>query len=158
MTNGTGRGGCPCGAASFRTDGAPLFRTLCHCTICQAYNGAPYGDVAVFRARDVRLDDEAAIDWRAWKRPPIVRRGTCRACGAPAVERIRAPVLPALTVIPIANLGEGVPVPPASMHIHYGTRVADVDDDLRKHDREAASQLAWFVELVRSMRRARAAG
>jgi len=35
-------GRCPCGTTTFAIDGPPPFRAFCHCTICQAYNGAPY--------------------------------------------------------------------------------------------------------------------
>lgn len=33
---------CSCGATSFQTVGVPLFRILCHCTICQRFINAPF--------------------------------------------------------------------------------------------------------------------
>ena len=145
-------GGCPCGAVSLALDGPALFRLFCHCTICRAYNGAAYADVTAFRARDVRVADEAGVAYRAWKRPPIVRRGTCTKCARPAIERARLPLVPDLAIVPTANLAGPAPAP--SRHIYYARRVADVDDDLPKHAGAASSQLAFARELFGALRRA----
>jgi len=150
-------GQCPCAAATFAIDGPALFRVFCHCTICQAYNGAPYADVTAFRAADVHLHDEAASAFRAWKQPPIVQRGTCVSCEAPTIERIDAPVLPGLTMVATANIVDKDEILSPSMHIYYGSRVADVDDDLPKHTGGLSSQMAYAGALVRGMLRTRRA-
>ena len=46
---------CSCGTTSFQTLGAPLFRILCHCTLCQQFHEAPFADILVHRAEDVAL-------------------------------------------------------------------------------------------------------
>ena len=148
-------GRCPCGAVAFAIGGAPLLRLFCHCTICRAYNGAPHADVIAFRADAIDVADENAIAYRAWKRPPIVRRGTCRACDAPAIERARLPVLPDLVIVPTANLVDAGLAPAPTRHIYYASRVADVDDALPKHAGGMSSQLAFARDLVGGLRRAR---
>jgi hypothetical protein len=49
------RGAWECGAARSGTRTAPNGRFRCHCLICQAFNGKPFADVVVVRAKNVVL-------------------------------------------------------------------------------------------------------
>lgn len=152
----TSNGGqCPCGTATFAIDGPPLFRMLCHCTICQAYNDAPFADVTAFRARHVHLIDEASVAFRAWRQPPLVQRGRCVRCEAAALERVRLPVMPHLTLVPSANVADGSRLPVPEAHIFYASRVADADDGLPKHAGFVGSQIAFAKALLGGLRKAR---
>lgn len=141
---------CPCGSVAFETTGAALLRAYCHCSICRAFNGTDYADVTVFRADDVHSLHERAVDFKFYKRPPLVHRGTCRRCGEAAVEKARVPPMPELIIVPSANLAEAARPAPA-MHIFYGDRVTDVDDGLPKHDGFVASQLAFGLSLLKGL-------
>ena len=142
---------CSCGKVSFEVIGPPLFRAYCHCSICREFNGADHADVTVFRADDVRGVDETGIDFKFYKRPPLVHRGTCRRCGGPAIEKARIPPTPRLLIVPSGNFGDDASLPVPSMHIFYGSRVADVDDGVPKHDGFVASQLAFGTSLIKGL-------
>jgi hypothetical protein len=66
---------CSCGSASFQTADEPLFRILCHCTICQRFHNAPFADVLVHRTEDVALPRAEAVEFETHKPPPNVRIG-----------------------------------------------------------------------------------
>jgi hypothetical protein len=71
-------GGCYCGAVRYEADGAPLHRTLCHCTDCRRIAGAPA--VAWFSvARNaLRFTQGAPVLFRS---SAAVTRGFCARCG-----------------------------------------------------------------------------
>lgn len=146
-------GQCQCGHARFTITGRPLLRGYCHCLICQAFNQAAFADITVFYARDVALEDEGSVAFRAHKQPPLLQRGCCTQCGKPAIERLNMPLMPALVIIPSANLADPALVPPAALHIFYNRRQADVDDGLPKYSGYLSSQLHFGIAAVRAMRR-----
>ena len=135
---------CVCGATAFHADGEPLFRILCHCTICQRFNSAPFADVLVFRAEDVTLPARGAVNFETYKPPPNVRRGKCATCARPAIEVFAAPILPELVMVPTAMLGSGAPAPAPVAHIFYDKRVSDANDTYPKHRGFLRSQLAFL--------------
>ena len=145
---------CDCGATDFETNGEPLFRILCHCTICQRFNSAPFGDVLVFEADNVSLPPQDAVNFQTYKPPPNVKRGKCAACAQPAVEVFSAPLFPRLVIVPAPMLkGEaGLPKPVA--HMFYEKRVSDADDLYPKHHGFLRSELAFLNYLRRAKRRA----
>ena len=146
------RASCGCGNVTLDISAPPLFRVVCHCSICKAFNNAPFADILVYRARDVSSPAPGAVEFKAWRPPPNVQRGTCARCGKPAIEQFRSPLFPNLAMLPSANL-EGEP-PPVDEHIFYGSRVDDVDDDVPKHSGYWRSQWA-FGKLVFARRRDR---
>ena len=91
---------CQCGNTRFTLKAKPLVRVLCHCTICQEFNDAAFGDVTIFLAKDVDIDDVNHIDFKTYKAPPAVQRGKCKTCHKPTVELFDVPFMPALTLIP----------------------------------------------------------
>jgi len=139
---------CDCGATSFYSDGEPLFRIICHCTICQKFNSASFGDVLVFRAEDVTLPPPDIVNFEKYKPPPNVQRGKCAACGQPALEVLAAPVLPKLVMVPRAMLTLDAQVPAPIAHMFYDKRVSDAPDTYPKHRGFVRSQLA-FLHYVR---------
>lgn len=146
---------CQCGEAAFEIHGAPLMRGYCHCTICQRFNEAPYGDITIFRRRDVALPDESKVAYHNYTSPPMVDRGKCVACGKPAVECLSLPMMPDLVIVPSANIRDESLRPAPAMHIFYDTRQADVDDGLPKHAGFLRSQLAFSWQLIRALLRRR---
>ena len=143
---------CSCGNARFEARAAPLFRALCHCTICQRFNAAPFADVVVYAASDVTAPPDGAIAYDTWKPPPNVQRGKCVRCGDPAIEQFAAPLFPKLTMVPAAMHAGDTALPEPAMHMFYDKRVTDADDDLPKRSGFVASQLA-FLRLLFSSRR-----
>ncbi|MDX1757496.1 MAG: GFA family protein [Marinobacter sp.] len=144
---------CACSRTRFQVNGKPLIRGFCHCSICQAFNQADYGDITVFRARDVVKPAAASVDFHAYRVPPIVQRGKCVHCGQPAIEYLTLPPLPELVVVPTANLHDAGLVPEPSLHIFYETRVADVEDTLPKYSGYLRSQLAFGRRLMGALLR-----
>lgn len=139
---------CACGAAAFDVDGAPLLRAFCHCEICQAFNQAPFGDITLYRARDVGPPSDEVVEYRSWQPPGLVLRGQCRSCGKPALEKLRLPGLPKILIVPTANLRDQAQVPGASLHMFYHRRVAEVDDALPKYSGFLGSQLGFSRHLL----------
>lgn len=146
---------CPCGYAAFEIHGEPLFRMLCHCTICQRFNDAPFADVVVYAARAVGDPAAGAVSYDTYKPPPNVQRGKCAQCGKPAIEKFAAPLLPKLTMVPASVHGAGAALPAPVAHFFYETRTADADDTLPKHSGFLRSQLAFGRYLLRGRRQGR---
>lgn len=143
---------CACGATGFHADNEPLFRILCHCTICQQFNSAAFADVLVFRAEDVTLPPPDVVNFETYKPPPNVQRGKCAACGQPAIEVFTAPVLPKLVMVPMAVLGLDAEAPAPIAHTFYDKRVSDAKDTYPKYEGFLRSQLA-FLNYLRLARR-----
>ena len=143
---------CACGATDFQTVGEPLFRILCHCTICQRFSSAPFADVLVFRAEDVSLPPPDAVHFDTYKPPPNVKRGKCATCTQPAIEVFIVPVFPKLVMVPTPMLSAEAEVPAPIAHIFYDKRVSDAKDTYPKHRGFLRSQLA-FMNYLRLAKR-----
>ncbi len=143
---------CPCGATTLTTHAPPRFRMLCHCTICQRFNSAPFADVLVYRARDVALPEAGSVAFSTWKPPPNVQRGQCANCGAAAIETFHMPLLPKLTMVPRAMHPSDAELPAPVAHFFYETRVDDADDALPKYQRFLPSQFAFLKALIKARR------
>ena len=144
---------CQCGHAAFVILGEPLLHGYCHCTVCQAFNEAPFADITLFRARDVILPAEGDVDYRYYSSPGLVSRGKCVACGKPAVETMKLPLMPGVVIVPTANIRDPGLVPPPSLHIFYHRRQMEVVDDLPRYQGYVRSQLAFSWRLVRALLR-----
>jgi len=141
MTQNNGE--CSCGHVAFSIQGAPLFRILCHCTICQRFNDAPFADVVVYSAASVGEPGADTVSYDTYKPPPNVQRGKCAKCGKPAIEKFAAPLFPKLTIVPTAVHKSAAELPEPVAHLFYDKRVADVTDELPKHQGLLASQLSF---------------
>lgn len=140
-------GACACGQAHFTIQGPALLRAICHCSLCQQFNQADYADVVAFRGGDVSLPADAPVRYQTLRPPPAVQRGSCTACGKPAIERLPLPLLPDLIMVPAANLPAEL-LPPVAMHIFYDSRVQDVADTLPKFQGYWPSQLGYLRRLL----------
>jgi hypothetical protein len=142
-------GSCECGTCAFEVRATPAARFICHCTICQAYTGKPFSDVAVLRAKDVRLTNADQISAKKYRLPPNINRGLCRKCGKPPVEfggfgPFR------MAFIPTSNFECQDVLPKAQMHVFYHRRLKDSQDSLPKHSGYLRSELGIGRMLMRS--------
>lgn len=142
---------CECGNTEFELKGKPLVRMLCHCTICQEFNQAPFGDVSIFLAKDVELKDKNSVELKQYKKPPAVERGKCTQCQKPVIEFFDLPLMPALTIVPSNHIPCGDYSLEPATHIFYHSRVADADDNLPKHEGFMKSQMALTAKLCGGM-------
>ena len=147
-------GRCPCGSVSFRITGEPLLRAFCHCNTCREFNGTDVADVTVFRAADVVVGNEAGVEYRAYQRPALARRGKCTSCDRPAVERASIPFGLDIVILPSENVHRDALLPAPSMHMFYDRRVADASDDLPRRGGFLASQGSFMLGLFKGLRRA----
>lgn len=139
---------CSCGHVAFELRGPPLFRVLCHCSICQRFNDAPFADVIVYASTSVADPVDGTVSFETYKPPPNVRRGNCVKCGDAAIEKFAMPLFPKLTIVPAAVHGPSTQLPEPVAHIFYETRLVDADDTLPKHEGLLASQLSFGKYLV----------
>ena len=144
---------CPCGQTQFGVQGRPLLRAFCHCTICQAFNQAPYADVTLFRAKAVNMPSPDLVEYRTYRPPPAIQRGVCPACHRPALEVMNILPMPKLVIVPSANIRDPELFADPSLHIFYNHRVDDVNDGLPKFNGYLNSQLAFGHRLIRSLLR-----
>lgn len=140
---------CPCGEARIRIDHLPRLRFFCHCTICQQVYKRDYSDVTVMLAKHVHVSNDANISFGQYKAPPALDRGTCKSCDHPVVGFLKAPGMPRLAFIPAAVLPGGPKMPQPQRHIHYGTRIKDVADNLPKTESEVMSNLVLMPSILR---------
>ncbi|MEL7297889.1 MAG: GFA family protein [Pseudomonadota bacterium] len=143
--------GCGCGQVAFSATDAPLFRVLCHCTICQRFNRTDFADILVYRAADVHPPPDSAIEFKHYKRLFGVARGRCNSCDAPTIERFSAPLFPALIMVPTERAVD-LSTPTPIGHLFYEHRRQDVQDDAPKHTGFFRSQLAFMRALRRQLR------
>lgn len=145
---------CPCGTARFSVQQRPLLRFLCHCTICQRFNDAPFADVSVVLSRKVTPPPAGTVSFGTYRPPPAVQRGKCTQCDRPAIEFMRLPpIYPALTFVPSVNFVDDMVLPPPAMHTFYEKRQADADDELPKYQGYVRSQLAFTRRLYSALLR-----
>jgi hypothetical protein len=142
---------CECGSVAFSVPSKPLFRMYCHCSICQKFNDAEYGDIFVYRAADVQRPKDGLVEFGTFRPPPNVQRGKCVSCNKPAIEILDAPLFPKLILVP-GSMFEGSDSLPESVgHVFYEGRVADVQDSLPKHSGYLRSQLVFGKHLIKSL-------
>lgn len=145
---------CACAAVKFSVTAPPLVHAYCHCTICQSFNEAPFGDVLLYRAQDVEMPPEEQVDYGTYRSPPAVQRGRCRQCGKPAIEHMTMFPMPKMIFVPAQNVRDPESLPPASMHLFYHRRVEDAQDSLPKYEGYWPSQIAFIKRmLVERMKR-----
>lgn len=135
---------CECGQTQIAVHGTPVIRAFCHCQNCQAFNQAPYADVAVFYADDVDLPSDEQVEYTTYSSNSVgVPRGKCRQCGKPAIEKMKVPGLPAMVLIPASNFADSSVLPAPVCHMFYHRRQADADDQLPKYNSFLSSQLGF---------------
>ncbi len=142
---------CPCGTSQFVVTAKPLARFLCHCAICQSVYQQPYADVTVFWARDVVLPEDHTVQFKKYRLPPAVNRGTCSSCKSPVVGFMHIAPFVRLAFVPSRNYPDQAALPDAGAHIFYHRRVADIGDALPKYSGYWRSELAVTLLLMSAM-------
>ncbi len=135
---------CECGHTAFEVKGKPSLRMICHCTICQKFNGAPHADILAYKTKQVKMPAEDIVIFTTYKRPPNVQRGKCAKCQQAAIEVFDMPLFPKLTMVPVSMLPDQAILPEPAAHMFYEKRVADAQDDIAKRHGFIASQLTFF--------------
>ncbi len=136
---------CECKSVSFKVSTQPLMRLICHCSICQSFNNADYGDVLLYFENDVELPDEALLDYQAYRPPPNLQRGKCKKCAKPAVEYMSLlPLIPRVIVVPCAMVQERGILPRPSLQMFYENHKVDYEPTIPKYSGYLPSQLAMI--------------
>lgn len=78
-------GGCLCGAVRFELHGAPKVVTMCHCSLCRRWSGAPAVAWATFANAQLTLHGEPL---KAYRSSPIAQRYFCGTCGSQLLFRL----------------------------------------------------------------------
>lgn len=146
------RASCSCGHVTFEIGSAPLFRMLCHCTICQRFNDAPFADIVIYDATSITGPKPGSVRYDTYKPPPNVQRGVCTECGKPAIEQFKLPWFADLTMIPASVHVDQTSLPEPMAHVFYHRRVEDADDALPKYNGFLSSQLAFGKYLLAAKR------
>ncbi|MEP5569328.1 MAG: GFA family protein [Halioglobus sp.] len=137
---------CPCGASSFEVNAPPILRFYCHCKICQKLYQQPFADATVLKLSDVVLPESNNIEFNKYKKIAAIERGTCSQCHKPVIA-IAGSGDKGLAFVAAQNFSDKGILPDAKMHVFYGSRAADVSDDLPKYKGYLRSQFA----VIRSM-------
>jgi hypothetical protein len=103
---------------------------FCHCAICQKIYWKPFADVTYFWASSAMLLPNQPIEFRRYRPPPAMRRGTCAKCGNPVLSLLGRGL--ALAFVPSQNFPRPGELPAPDRHIFYDRRVADISDNIPK--------------------------
>lgn len=96
-------------------------------------------------AETVVVDPSSPINYRKYKKPPALDRGVCQSCDRPIMSYMT--LLPGmkLAFVPTYSLGSEVELPEPSFHIHYHSRIEDVNNGVQKFSGGLLSQAACLV-------------
>lgn len=87
-------GGCLCGLVRFEYSVAPLWRSTCHCSICQRISGSHWGPTIVgFPDGSIRIT-QGVENLSAFEATPRFRRFHCRTCFCPVYSQSLLPEMP----------------------------------------------------------------
>ncbi len=73
----------------------PLVRFYYHCEICQKLYKTDYADVVVVKSKYVQPDSND-VNFKKYRLPPVLDRGTCKACDKAVAGFLKA--IPGLTL------------------------------------------------------------
>ena len=113
------RGSCLCGGVKFEIDGVLQRPLNCHCSRCRKQHGAAFRSRVRVRVADFKwIQGEDLVSY--YESSPGFRRGFCRVCGSPVVNRPGPTYKPALANpaiaselgIPLGILDDDLPVRP----------------------------------------------
>ena len=137
---------CPCGASSFETTAPPVLRFFCHCQICQKLYQQPFADATVLRLSDVVLPQSHKIQFNKYRKFVGIERGLCAECNKPVLA-ITGSGSKGLAFVAAQNFSNKDVLPEPEMHIFYGSRAADIADELPKYKGYVMSQIAVLRSL-----------
>lgn len=138
---------CPCGTTCMEVRGEPILRFYCHCTICQKQYDAPCVDVTLLKLKDLKLPADQAVSYARHKRFGAVDRGRCTKCDKPIVATIGEGEK-GYAFVAARNYLNPAALPPAEMHVFYGTRVDDIEDGLPKYKNAITSRFAFIRRMM----------
>ena len=138
---------CPCGHSKLEIHGEPIVRFICHCTICQRLYKAPYVDANLYKLDQIELPEDSDISYGKYKRVAAIDRGLCPECNHPVMAKVGEGEK-AYGFVATKNHLDADTLPPAEMHVYYGTRVEDVDDDLPKFGNFITSNWAFIKRMM----------
>ncbi|MEP5938722.1 MAG: GFA family protein [Erythrobacter sp.] len=142
-------GQCPCGACKIELQQMPSVRFYCHCTICQSVYPSGFGDATLMLASKVSVLTPDAIAYTQHMKKGGLQRGTCRNCDHPVLAHLDSPIMPKLAFVPSAIIPDQSDKPQSARHIFYGTRAADVQDNLPKTHGDAASMMVFTPSVLK---------
>lgn len=142
---------CPCGESHFSFSGAPLCRFYCHCTLCQEVYQAPFADAFLMQIDEPFEMTKGEVEFARKKANGGIERGLCPHCHAPLFARFPQSFLSKLAFVTAARFPAGTNLQPVDRHIFYGTRVADIDDDLPKYSSALSSNFGLTPAMLRGL-------
>jgi hypothetical protein len=81
------KGSCLCRAVKYEITGPILGPANCHCTMCRKQHGAAFRSRARVKASDFHwIEGEDQVTF--YESSPGTRRGFCRNCGSPVVNKV----------------------------------------------------------------------
>lgn len=76
-------GGCQCGAITFEAEIDPASVSMCHCSDCQAFSGAPFRASVPAKTEDFTLRGTPSIYLKTAESGRKRAQGFCGNCGSP---------------------------------------------------------------------------
>merc|ERR1712160_162332 len=132
---------CFCGAVSVKISGDPDSVSICHCSVCRRLSGAPFVVSALFANASVSVLSTDGGDAKliSLQSSPRVARRRCAQCGSPVLAELGGKT----RAVPLALFGS---LPPRQAwkpqhHLHYDSRIIDVEDNLVKYSDRARGPL-----------------
>lgn len=126
---------------------SPASVSYCHCSICRRLSGAAFSTQALWSASDVEVKAGQELH-RGMHATKNVERIRCGECGAPVMARLMKGKVNAL---PLSLFDRELlttdPGFAAQHHLHYASRIVDVDDGLPKFEGGSRGPL-WTPSVV----------
>lgn len=125
---------CDCGQIRMTARGKPELSLYCHCGSCRALYSADMLSGTGWANENVDLPDESSLFVYKMDGKEMTRYG-CSKCGM-IMYGVHSPGIPVIPhgVFRKANGGKLPAALAPTLHLFYGDRVVDVDDDLRKSE------------------------
>jgi hypothetical protein len=101
----------------------------------------------LFPLAGLTLPEDHSISFGQYKRFGAIDRGICTDCHQPVMAKA-GEGNKGLAFIAAHNVANAASLPAPSMHVFYGTRVADVADSLPKYRHYLSSQFAFLKLLL----------
>jgi len=122
-------GSCLCGACELQVSGPLKFSMICHCSICQRLQGAPYGHWIGCANEQVVVTKGELV---GFKSSSHMTRYSCKACSAPIYNQCHLEGNEFRDVPTNFFTGSRMAIPPPEAHCFYSSRVRPVRDGLPK--------------------------
>lgn len=147
---------CRCGANRFRLQGAPAMRAICHCLNCQEYNQGAYGDFLVYRETQLESVQDTASVYRAFSKPPMVKRGTCTQCAQPVLERVNIPFFPKMIFVPVVNHPDQAALPQPVLQMFSHRKIKEPQGQVPSYSGYLGSEAPFLWKLIGALLKHRA--